>query len=420
MAKTLLHPHHSLIQISTEICFWLFFFAYSSHVLNSQQHVSLGALPDTETTQYREMDLKTSSKAIDKLLQTPCLILVAAGAGWSADSGLKTYEQTPNYVQFSTALAYLSGKTRDASKQWWLDTVETYQNTQPHQGYSVLQDLAAHHRKQYGSVYMQFLEAMLAVIKRGKHTRFGCKLTSNDLEPLFVIESCWRAFPDMLRFTPAMGTVTDYLWNPMNMFVVTTNVDGHFLKSVSVSVSKQQPSPWIYEMHGRLEMGQCSTGCMRFDVATAKQTRNCEQCLTPLRPNVLLFDDGSWRPSIEHQKQLEWFKLWKLAAIHGNIPVAILELGVGQNVLSLRRFMDEAFLALAPHRAFYIRVNQRASDAAFWTQHTREPSHYGFGGMPVAKKPHRNKTNRLPVVANGLRFAKRLHSKMLADPIQKN
>jgi len=127
----------------------------------------------------------------------------------------------------------------------------------------------------------------------------------------------------------------NFLNGNKDYLVVTTNVDGLFLKSGF-------PSAYLHEAHGSIHKLQCSRTCQRvawkidnLDVKVDYSTMNaldplptCPSCGAVARPNMFMFGDTDdsyiWE---ETQESARRFREWKQKNMHKK--VVMLEIGVG-------------------------------------------------------------------------------------------
>jgi NAD-dependent SIR2 family protein deacetylase len=146
-------------------------------------------------------------------------------------------------------------------------------------------------------------------------------------------------------------------------FVFTSNVDHHFQKA---GFGEDQ----VVECHGSVEWWQCLADCgagifpadsaeIPVDPSTFRAgdpLPACPVCGKLARPNILMFDDWGWdsRRTREQQVRLEqWFERLDSGKI------AIVELGAGRAIPTVRRFCEGVASALG---ATLIRINVRESE----------------------------------------------------------
>lgn len=230
------------------------------------------------------------------------VILVLAGAGMSADSGLPTYRDRegfwnayPLYRELSKDYERMMspyGLQSDPAFAWgfFAHQYRLYHDALPHQGYKDL--LALCQQKQ------------------------------------------------------------DY-------FIVTTNIDGLFLKAGF-------PSNHLHQAHGSIHTLQCSIPCQRtvweidrLDVEVDYTTMRakeplprCPHCGSVARPNIFMFGDSEESYIWEYgREQAKAFRAWRERHLHRQ--VLILEIGVGAE--GMKRHAQTYYREF-PH-ATLIRIN---------------------------------------------------------------
>lgn len=164
------------------------------------------------------------------------------------------------------------------------------------------------------------------------------------------------------RTVPHEGFATLLGWaagKSHGAFVFTSNVDGQFQKAGF-------PADRIVECHGSILHLQCLRSCgepirsaeravVDVDEATCRARPpfpTCPSCRGLARPNILMFGDMGWdeaRTDAQHATLSSW-----LGAVKG--PLAVLELGAGTRIPSVRMFSERA--ARAPGRTL-VRINPR-------------------------------------------------------------
>lgn len=128
---------------------------------------------------------------------------------------------------------------------------------------------------------------------------------------------------------------------PLGAFVLTSNVDGQFLKAGF-------PEDRILEAHGSIHHLQCTEPCRRREiwpepglaidvdpqtVRTDSFLPTCPDCGRLARPNILMFMDRQWL-SHRTERQIERFAKWQRRA--GEKKVAVIELGAGTAIPTIR------------------------------------------------------------------------------------
>jgi NAD-dependent SIR2 family protein deacetylase len=239
-------------------------------------------------------------------------LLILAGAGFSADSGLATYETMPEeYRELCDPLQLLQQTSR--FQQFWIDFATKYASCRPHDGYEILDNWC--HGGKLG-------------------------LTKDGAAP-----SAW--------------------------WVYTSNVDGHFRRFPSFETHLCEIHGFAGEVRCACAMG-CLEGrkgrrqgsvwdqwndqvdpvvkeeCDSSVVAICKQQEppiTCDYCGCLARPNVLLFHDTDENvlKAIKHQR--DRYQTWE-AQMEDDIvlngkKLVILEFGCGMNVPAVRIETEE-------------------------------------------------------------------------------
>lgn len=221
-------------------------------------------------------------------------VLIAAGAGFSADSGLPVYKDIayqyeelgfdyqdlcdPDWFFDDVNLAY----------GFWIGCRNEYRKVKAHDGYGILKK--------------------------------------------------W----ENLLIKKANG-----LYQPF--FIYTSNVDGHFHRYFDNDI--------LYEIHGNVELFQCAgknrksqicSGLFRNEkqvdvdpktlLANDASIAYCPKCKAIARPNVLMFRDKQWIPNINAEKRyIEWEAIMENNLEQNtNLQLVIIEIGCGTRVPSVR------------------------------------------------------------------------------------
>lgn len=150
---------------------------------------------------------------------------------------------------------------------------------------------------------------------------------------------------------------------PSGAFVVTSNVDGHF-------VAAGFDPARVAECHGSLAWLQCVAGCgqplwsadgvsVQVDPQTLRAEAplpSCPACGGIARPNVLLFDDFAWDPT---RADAQWERLSAWVDGLDLARMVVLECGAGRALPTIRRFSEQ----LAGYGATLVRINPREPQA---------------------------------------------------------
>jgi len=240
------------------------------------------------------------------LLDEADAILITAGAGMGVDSGLPDFRGNEGFWQAYPvakarklsfeALANPEWFERDPSLAWafYGHRLNLYRETIPHEGFSMLREL--------------------------------CRSKGD------------------------------------NYFILTSNVDGQFQKA---GFDEAQ----ICEIHGSIHHLQC-TADKDHGIYSANETKIvvdmeafkaqapyplCPKCGALARPNILMFGDWDWM-SERSDKQMKRFGRWKLDIANEKKKVAVIEIGAGTAIASIRRMSESA--AKQFHTSL-IRINPR-------------------------------------------------------------
>ena len=137
-------------------------------------------------------------------------------------------------------------------------------------------------------------------------------------------------------------------------FIVTSNVDEHFLKAGFDEHS-------IFECHGSVNYMQCLdilerevwiTPEIKTDNLQLEDLPTCPNCGSMCRPNVLLFGDWFWIPIRSTHQQMRYIKWCKEMKATKRKLIAI-EIGAGKTIRTIRNAAESITLTDFP----LIRVN---------------------------------------------------------------
>jgi NAD-dependent SIR2 family protein deacetylase len=149
---------------------------------------------------------------------------------------------------------------------------------------------------------------------------------------------------------------------PAGGFVFTSNVDGQFQAAGFDPLR-------IVECHGTIHRDQCLTGCgappfpadpraVEVDEASMRAQDplpRCPACGGLARPNVLMFGDGGWDPSLE-EEQAERLSAWLLELSRARRRLTVIECGAGTAIPTVRNLSER--LAKGPGGSL-VRINPR-------------------------------------------------------------
>ena len=150
---------------------------------------------------------------------------------------------------------------------------------------------------------------------------------------------------------------------PGGWAVFTSNVDGQFQRAGF-------DESGVTEVHGSIHHAQCLRSCgagvfpadafeVTVDLATMRavgELPRCPACGALARPNILMFGDGAWnhrRTAAQEARLDRW-----LGAL-GDRPLAVVELGAGSAIPTVRLFSEEAAVR---HGGQLVRINPREAD----------------------------------------------------------
>jgi len=143
-------------------------------------------------------------------------------------------------------------------------------------------------------------------------------------------------------------------------FIFTSNVDGQFQKAGFADDR-------IEECHGSIHFLQCSKPCtnkvwpventeIKIDMDTFQALEplpKCPDCGMVARPNILMFGDWSWIPR-RTGGQDKCMDLWLQSIPASGAKLAIIEIGAGQAIPTVRHFSEQVARNL---RGTLIRIN---------------------------------------------------------------
>eukprot|EP01091_Cochliopodium_minus_P017215 TRINITY_DN6681_c0_g1_i1.p1 TRINITY_DN6681_c0_g1~~TRINITY_DN6681_c0_g1_i1.p1 ORF type:complete len:478 (-),score=86.81 TRINITY_DN6681_c0_g1_i1:84-1517(-) len=280
------------------------------------------------------LEEKKYEKIAEEISKADFLILYD-GAGFSADSGLQTFEdiqrdKTFSYITLCQPLSNFPELDENHTKNFndfWGNCFDLYRETTPHDGYQIL--------KKWKKRFFK---------KSDKVKSLNSKIRIFDVS------------------MPALH---------YGFFSLTSNIDSHHQKS-GLALDRE-----LCEVHGNTDSWQCSVKCQpgQFSVAPStykyspknesdKITINnndkikfesgnvpiCMNCNTPARPNILMFNDNFWYSENRGNKYLIWSNALYHLIMDSIEPIRIvaLEIGCGFNVPTIRK-ESENFVEAVDH-----------------------------------------------------------------------
>ncbi len=150
---------------------------------------------------------------------------------------------------------------------------------------------------------------------------------------------------------------------PYGGFVVTSNVDGQFAKAGFAANA-------IAEHHGSIHRLQCMQPCtgdtwespatdLNIDLDTLEargELPACPSCGRIARPNILMFNDAEWIDTFTRQ-QMRAFEAWQASVQDRRL--VILEIGAGTAIPTIRHIGERAAQRA---RTMLVRINPDARD----------------------------------------------------------
>lgn len=249
-----------------------------------------------------------------KALQNANYLLILAGAGFSADSGLSTYECMPGSYKEWCDPSMLA-KQPQQFHQFWKSFSNTYHDTKPHTGYEIL-DQWCHGRK---------------------------------LKHLVDKSSAWWVY------TSNVDGHFRRFQNFQNSLCEIHGYAGEFRCASATGYDQQGPrigdfwDQWNQQVSKKTITSECQDHLIPVPGQTTtlddKMTNTCPYCGGLARPNVLMFHDTDANVLRSIQQQRDRYQHWE-AQMEDSVEndgqnLLILELGCGPNVPAVRHESEE-------------------------------------------------------------------------------
>lgn len=297
-------------------------------------------------------------------------LLVLAGAGMSADSGLGTYETMPSrYREFCDPARLATESTREEFQAFWKTFALQYASTKPHEGYAILDNWCHGQKLKRLSEPIEEGEiagdAMAMANSDGFRNKKWWVYTSN-------VDGHFRRFPsfrsekqtsscDQVESTKNDSGVSEYYNNICEIH----GCAGEFRCSCGIGYFDREKSPRMGELWTRwnqcVERIQLSERC-NAKTETLEELKEreeepegqredlppCNDCgKLPLRPNVLLFNDTDENVLEPIQIQRQYYQDWE-AMVESRVcdpsidaNFVLVEIGCGTNVPAVRNESEE-------------------------------------------------------------------------------
>ncbi len=239
-------------------------------------------------------------------------LLITCGAGFSADSGLATYENMPDiYKDLCNPLRLVD--TLNAFQQFWLDFAKQYNEIVPHRGYGILASWCGEGR---------------------------LKNLSASTKPWWIYSSNVDGHFD--NFECFQNTICE-IHGRATVFRCANQI------GFSDGIRRDGDSwdKWNDACSDYLSNEKCNNEKIDISEINQEIPLLCPQSKIPMRPNVLMFHDTDKNVlnDIAHKRQLyqEWEANVEDKVINEDQHLVILELGAGQNVTAIRDESEEVF-----------------------------------------------------------------------------
>ena len=239
-------------------------------------------------------------------------LLITCGAGFSADSGLATYENMPEkYKDLCNPVRLVD--SLNEFQEFWLNFAKQYKNVKPHRGYDILQSWCGGGRLKNLSVSEHPWWIYSSNVD-GQFDDFEC--FGNCICEIHGKASEFRC-SNKIGFTEGIKRDGD-LWDHWN----------------------EVCSEYFYNEN-------CNNDKIAVSEINHELPLICPQSKIPLRPNVLMFHDTDENvlKDIAQRRNLyqEWEAIVEDRVVNEDHHLVILELGAGKNVTAIRDESEEVF-----------------------------------------------------------------------------
>jgi NAD-dependent SIR2 family protein deacetylase len=269
-----------------------------------------------EGIELQSIDLSVIKAA--RKLHAANFLLITAGAGFSADSGLETYECAPAEYK---ELCDPSKLMTDAHlfQRFWLDFLLKYSTTKPHTGYELLDHWCS--------------GGLMPKLKRSDGNCSPWWIYTSNVDRHF---SRFEGFED--RVCEIHGSANEYICSSRIGYsdgIPRFGIDWEKWNQRAPKINAcKQPSVQITDYAVESSINNSNGTILK-----------CDNCKLPLRPKVLMFNDTDENvlSSISVQRRLyqTWESMVEESILHEKSELVILELGCGLNVPAVRHESEE-------------------------------------------------------------------------------
>ena len=247
-------------------------------------------------------------------------LLITCGAGFSADSGLATYETMPEeYKELCNPIRLVDSLNK--FQQFWLKFAKEYESISPHLGYSILENFCDGRK-------------LIKLQQDGKNKSKSISpwwIYSSNVDGHFGLFDCFKDTVCEIH-----GRATEFR---------CAHYAGY---SNGVKRSGQAWDKWNNACLEFISNKVCKTAKLHITAANSNDSSlNCTECHIPLRPNVLMFHDTDENIlkdiSDSRQRYQEWEAQVEEKVVMNGEHLVILELGAGENVTAVRDESEEVF-----------------------------------------------------------------------------
>ena len=305
------------------------------------------------------------------------VLLISAGAGMSADSGLAVYkdiDKVTAWRKMGVTYADLCDPCWIADDPeifygFWGSCLNNYMDTEPHEGYAILRRWIAKHFAPSG-------EGAGGEAEGGSASGSGSGSEEED------------DGDDAEESDSDSGSEESDAGSARNdrVHIYTSNVDTAFAKA-----GFAEDGVPVYEIHGSILSWQCCKGARcstaswsiptstRFEVSPktmrAKATARtlgwtgegdkepnhprCPRCNARARPNILMFEDGDWVGNAAKKRAYKrwWLAQKKRLRADKKLKFVIVEIGAGVRIPTVRQNSERLLRKLPMGQARLIRIN---------------------------------------------------------------